>query len=160
MAPRAAAKQIKTDTTRVVSDLETLIGYNMKRAYVAIQKDFRAALGEGGLSPRTFSALSLVVAHPNISQSSLARMLGIERSGLVAIIDELERRKLLTRSVVPDDRRIQALVATPDGQLAYHDTLATVQAHEDRLLADLTASDKETLMELLKKIRLTDKEST
>ncbi|PXW70806.1 DNA-binding MarR family transcriptional regulator [Loktanella sp. PT4BL] len=158
MAPRAAAKQIKTDTTRVVSDLETLIGYNMKRAYVAIQKDFRAALGEGGLSPRTFSALSLVVAHPNISQSSLARMLGIERSGLVAIIDELERRNFLTRSVVPDDRRIQALVATSDGQLAYHDTLATVQAHEDRLLADLSASDKETLMQLLKKIRLTDKE--
>jgi DNA-binding MarR family transcriptional regulator len=160
MAPRAAAKQTETDTTGVVPDLETLIGYNMKRAYVAIQKDFRAALGEGGLSPRTFSALSLVVAHPDISQSSLARMLGIERSGLVAIIDELERRKLLTRSVVPGDRRIQALVATPDGQTAYHDTLATVQAHEDRLLADLSASDKETLMELLKKIRLTDREST
>jgi hypothetical protein len=51
-------------------------------------------------------------------------------------------------------------VATPDGQLAYHDTLATVQAHEDRLLADLSASDKETLMQLLKKIRLTDREST
>lgn len=160
MAPRAAAKQIKSDTTRIVSDLETLIGYNMKRAYVAIQKDFRAALGEGGLSPRTFSALSLVVAHPNISQSSLARMLGIERSGLVAIIDELEHRNFLTRSVVPDDRRIQALVATPEGHLAYQDTLATVQAHEDRLLADLSTADKETLMQLLKQIRLTDREST
>ncbi|KQI72939.1 MarR family transcriptional regulator [Loktanella sp. 5RATIMAR09] len=160
MALHAAAKQTETDPTEVVPDLETLIGYNMKRAYVAIQKDFRAALGEGGLSPRTFSALSLVVAHPDISQSSLARMLGIERSGLVAIIDELEHRKLLTRSVMPGDRRIQALMATPDGRVVYHDTLATVQAHEDRLLADLTAAEKETLMQLLKKIRLTDREST
>ncbi|MGJ8589464.1 MAG: MarR family winged helix-turn-helix transcriptional regulator [Yoonia sp.] len=160
MAPRAAAKQVEAETTHVVSDLETLIGYNMKRAYVAIQKDYRAALGEGGLSPRTFSALSLVVAHPNISQSSLARMLGIERSGLVAIIDELERRHFLTRSDVPGDRRVQALVATPAGHDAYQDTLATVQAHEDRLLAGLTVSEKETLMQLLVKIRSTDKEST
>ncbi|WP_439508933.1 MarR family winged helix-turn-helix transcriptional regulator [Yoonia sp.] len=158
MAPRAVAKQTNAEMPDVVSDLEILIGYNMKRAYVAIQKDFRAALGEGGLSPRTFSALSLVVAHPNISQSSLARLLGIERSGLVAIIDELERRNYLTRSHVPGDRRVQALVATHEGNAAYQATLATVQAHEERLLATLSASEKHTLMQILIKIRLTDKE--
>ncbi len=65
-----------------------------------------------------------------------------------------------TRSDVPGDRRVQALVATPAGHDAYQDTLATVQAHEDRLLAGLTASEKETLMQLLVKIRSTDKEST
>jgi DNA-binding MarR family transcriptional regulator len=138
------------------SDLEGLIGYNMKRAYVTIQKDFRAALGEGGLAPRTFSALSLVVDFPNLSQSELARMIGIERSGLVAIIDELERRGFLMRNTVPGDRRVQALSPTIGGIRAYRATLRTVQAHEDRLLADLTATEKETLMDLLKKIRMTD----
>jgi DNA-binding MarR family transcriptional regulator len=158
MAPRALAKQTRIEMTDVVSDLETLIGYNMKRAYVAIQKDYRAALGEGGLSPRTFSALSLVVAHPNISQSSLARMLGIERSGLVAIIDDLERRRFLNRCHKPGDRRVQALVATSEGSDAYQATLVTVQEHEERLFANLSDTEKNTLMGLLIKIRLTDKE--
>lgn len=158
MAPPALKKHVDFEMADGVSDLETLVGYNMKRAYVAIQKDFRDALGDGGLSPRTFSALSLVVAHPNISQSDLARTLGIERSGLVAIIDELERRHFLIRTHVPGDRRVQALVPTPDGIDAYGTTLATVQTHEDRLLSDLSASEKHTLMVLLKKIRLTDKE--
>lgn len=159
MAPRTVTRSLEFEMTDVVSDLETLVGYNMKRAYVAIQKDFRAALGEGGLSPRTFSALSLVVAHPNISQSDLARMLGIERSGLVAIIDDLEARKFLCRTLVPGDRRVQALVPTKAGIAAYGATLVTVQAHEDRLLADLSTSEKDTLMQLLMKIRLTDRES-
>jgi len=160
MAPHALAKQTKSETADVASDLETLIGYNMKRAYVAIQKDYRAALGEGGLSPRTFSALSLVAAHPNISQSSLARMLGIERSGLVAIIDELERRRFMNRCHNPGDRRVQALVVTPEGKNAYLATLTTVQAHEERLFANLSETEKSTLMELLIKIRMTDKEDT
>lgn len=159
MAPVALAKQTRIEKTDAVSDLETLIGYNMKRAYVVIQKDFRAALGEGGLSPRTFSALSLVVAHPNISQSNLARMLGIERSGLVAIIDELERRGFLTRCHKPGDRRVQALVITPEGKAAYLKTLATVQNHENHLFANLSETEKKTLMELLVKIRMTDKEN-
>ena len=158
MASRAHAKQIESNMPDAVSDLEKLVGYSMKRAYVAIQKDFRAALGEGGLSPRTFSALSLVVAHPNISQSTLARLLGIERSGLVAIIDELERRAFLCRTHVPGDRRLQALVATDAGHDAYQETLTTVQAHEERLLSGLSAREKDTLMALLMKIRSTDKE--
>jgi len=42
------------------SDLEGLVGYNLKRAYVIVQSDFRHALGKDGLSARSFSALSLV----------------------------------------------------------------------------------------------------
>lgn len=158
MAPSALRKQINLQIADGGSDLESLIGYNMKRAYVAMQKDFRVALGEGGLSPRSFSALSLVVAHPNTSQSDLARMLGIERSGLVAIIDELEGRAFLGRTHVEGDRRVQALVPTQAGKEAYHAALAAVHAHEERLLADLTKSEKDTLLKLLRKIRKTDKE--
>ena len=141
------------------SDLESLVGYNLKRAYVAVQRDFRAALGEGGLGPRPFSALSIVVTFPNISQSELARMLGIERSGLVAIVDELESKAYLARTTVPDDRRVQALVPTPAGIAAYQSTLAAVHAHEDKLLANFSSAEKQTLMMLLNKIRLNDRES-
>jgi DNA-binding MarR family transcriptional regulator len=100
-----------------------------------------------------FSALSLVVQYPNVTQSGLARMLGIERSGLVAIVDELEGRGLLKRTNVPGDRRVQALVPTQKGKTVYADARATVRAHEEQLLSNLSADEKATLMALLAKIR-------
>ncbi|MDJ0639017.1 MAG: MarR family transcriptional regulator [Paracoccaceae bacterium] len=135
------------------SDLEDLIGYNLKRAYVIVQTDFRDTLGEDGLSARMFSALSLTVRYPNITQSELAKMLGIERSGLVAIVDALEEKKYLARAAVPGDRRVQALVPTKKGAKAYGEAVAAVKAHEDRLFADMTKTEKETLLGLLRKIR-------
>ncbi len=135
------------------SDLEDLIGYNLKRAYVIMQMDFRATLGSDGLSPRTFAALSLTVRFPNITQSELARMLGIERSGLVAIIDDLEDKEYLSRVAVPTDRRVQALVPTEAGVQAYADALAAVKRHEDRMFADMSLEERATLLTLLRKIR-------
>ncbi len=135
------------------SDLEDLIGYNLKRAYVIVQADFRDALGEDGLSARVFSALSLTVKYPNITQSELARMMGIERSGLVAIVDELEERGYLQRAPVPGDRRVQALVPTDGGRQAYATAIKVVRGHENRLFEGMTEEEKSTLLTLLKKIR-------
>ena len=135
------------------SDLDNLVGYNLKRAYVIVQADFKATLGKGGLAPRVFAALSLAVQSPNITQSELARLLGIERSSFVAIVDELERIGYLTRAAVPGDRRVQALVPTNKGRDEYARILATVRAHEQRLLSNLTEHERRSLLKLLKKIR-------
>ena len=118
-----------------------------------VQADFREALGQDSLAPRVFSALSLVVQFPHISQSKLARRLGIERSGLVAIVDELEGLGYLSRATVPGDRRVQALVPTQKGRSAYAEAVATVRAHEKALLADLSAAEQRVLINLLRKIR-------
>lgn len=134
-------------------DLESLIGYNLKRAYMIVQSDFRRTLGEDGFSPREFSALSLVVQFPNVTQTGLAKMLGIERSGLVAIVDALQRRGLVTRGRVPGDRRVQALMPTKTGIKVMAEGKAAVIAHEEQLFAEFTAEERQTLMTLLQKIR-------
>lgn len=133
--------------------MERLIGYNLKRAYLIVQNDYRKAMGDDGLSPRVFAALSFVIDTPNITQSDLARRLGVERSGLVAIVDELEGRGYLERVPVPGDRRVQALSPTTTGSSAYVEAVEKVQAHEDALLKMLSEDEKNTLLELLGKIR-------
>ena len=144
---------VLTDVESPLSDLEELVGYNLKRAYVAVQEDFREALGQDGISAGVFSALSLTIESPNITQSKLARLLGIERSGLVAIVDDLEARGFLIRTAVPGDRRVQALVPTDAGRNAYAKAVTKVRTHEQRLLYGFTDREKQGLMRLLKKIR-------
>lgn len=153
MANLAKKRVTKVGLESENSDLEDLIGYNLKRAYIIVQTDFREAMSASGLSARVFTALSLTVKFPNITQSSLAQMMGIERSGLVAIVDELEAKKYLRRAPVPGDRRVQALVPTALGKQAYDKANKTVHAHEASLLSDMTDEEQQTLLALLKKIR-------
>ena len=156
MARQALTRSQVFDPDVDSSDLENLIGYNLKRAYVIVRTDFRKTLGEDGMSARVFSALSLCVRFPNITQSELARMMGIERSGLVAIVDELEAKKYLRRAPVPGDRRVLALVPTEAGRAAYKEAIKAVRAHEERLFADMSDDEKDMLLALLKKIRARD----
>ena len=153
MARHSMQNLDRHDASSETSDLEDLIGYNLKRAYVIVQTDFREALGEDGMSGRVFTALSLCVRYPNITQSELARMIGIERSGLVAIVDQLESKNYLRRAAVPGDRRVQALVPTEDGMTAYRKVLQAVREHEARLFTNMSSDEIETLLRLLKKIR-------
>jgi DNA-binding MarR family transcriptional regulator len=136
-----------------VSDLETLVGYNLKRAYIVMHDDFQKALSEERLAPRVFAALSLVVQYPRETQSELARRLGIERSGLVALVDDLERRGLLRRATVTGDRRLQALVATDEGIRVQARAHSKVEAHERALLSGFTEPEKRRLLEMLRRIR-------
>lgn len=158
MAKTSSKSLTETEPGWDSSDLDDLIGYNLKRAYVVVRNDFREALGEDGMSARVFSALSLSIRYPNITQSALARMMGIERSGLVAVVDELEAREYLRRAPVPGDRRVQALVPTEAGRRAYGSAIRAVRAHEERLFSDMTEDERQTLLNLLKKIRSAETE--
>ena len=69
---------ILTDVESPLSDLEELVGYNLKRAYVVVQEDFREALGQDGISAGVFSVLSLTMESPNITQSKLAGCITVD----------------------------------------------------------------------------------
>ncbi len=140
------------------SDIEGLLGYNLKRAYMIVRDDFRKQVEQSVLSPRAFSVLTLVVEAPGLTQSEVARRLGIERSGLVAIIDDLENRELAERTAVPGDRRSQALVATAAGNELHAATMARVHAHERTLLAPLNPAEQTQLLTLLRKFRAAHEE--
>src|SRR6185369_404176 len=48
--------------------------------------------------------------------SELAGLLGIERAALTGLADRAERRGLVARTAVPDDRRAVSVALTPEGR--------------------------------------------
>jgi DNA-binding MarR family transcriptional regulator len=134
------------------NDLLGFVGYNMKRAYMRIYADFTDALAELDLRQRTFSVLSLVVENPDISQSDVARTLGIERSGTVVIVDELEGRNLIRRDKVPGDRRAHALNVTTGGRDLYRRAIKRIERHENKVLDALSSDERTRLRSLLNRI--------
>ncbi|MBL4813597.1 MAG: MarR family transcriptional regulator [Rhodobacteraceae bacterium] len=133
------------DFTGEVSDetLRQLVGYNIKRTFNAVQADLARVLAPFDLRMMTYSALVLIVDNPSLRQSHLADALAVERPNLVIIIDELERRGLISRERLASDRRAYALVPTLPGRQLYEKAVRAVCAHETHIFGAL--DDPETL---------------
>jgi DNA-binding MarR family transcriptional regulator len=86
------------------------------------------------------------------SQAALGRRTSIDRSDVVAALNELAGRGLIQRSPDPDDRRRNVITITPAGteQLrALDEILAGVQ---EELLAPLSPADRTRLIRLLTRL--------
>ena len=90
--------------------LGDLIGYAIRRAQIAIYKDFDASIAD--LTPPMFAALVLIEANPGINQSRLGQIMGVNRATTMALIDRLVDLDLLTRVASVTDKRANALKLT------------------------------------------------
>lgn len=132
--------------------LESLLGYNARRAALAIIDVFLDRMAAYGLRPVDFSLLSLVAHNPGITSRQLCAALGILPPNLVKLVADLDKRGLLQRKAHPTDGRAIGLHLTADGRKMVREAEATARDLEDGVAAKLTAEERETLMTLLQKI--------
>jgi DNA-binding MarR family transcriptional regulator len=135
--------------------LPGLLGYALRRAQSAVFADFAETFSRAGeaLTPGELGLLVLVERNAGLSQMTLARALGIDRSTLVPILDRLQGRGLLVRHRSPTDGRMHALALTPNGGKALARYTRLVRSHERRIARGLSADETRTLLELLDKVR-------
>jgi DNA-binding MarR family transcriptional regulator len=132
--------------------LPALVGYNMRKAQVAIFQDFARALGGFDITPGQFGVLTLVDANPGLNQSELGEAMGVDRSTVVAVIDRLEGRDLVARRPAPNDRRSYALELTVGGRALLGQLRPLVAEHETKLAAGLDISEQAVLIDLLRRV--------
>lgn len=104
------------------------------------------------LHPRHFGMLSHLAANEGQSQQGLSRALGIHRSAVVALVDDLEHRGLAERRRDPDDRRAYTLYLTPQGRELLAELQRVAEEHEAELLNALDASERSQLISLLQRV--------
>jgi len=131
--------------------LPDLLGYQLRLAQLAVFRDFERSAGGLGVSPGRFGLLALVEANPGVSQSRLAHAVGLDRSTMVAVLDQLEDRGLVERRAGPD-RRTNGLWLTRDGRRVVAQLKRRIGEHEARIAARLSAKERETLLALLRRL--------
>ena len=136
------------------SYLEGLIGYNARRAALAVIEIFLERMKVYKLRPVDFSVLSLVTHNPGITSRQLCTTLGILPPNLVGMVNALEKRSLVERRPHPRDGRAVGLHLTPAGQKLMRDAEKTAAELEAQAASRLTATETRTLIRLLKKIYL------
>ena len=132
--------------------LDQLLGYSVRRAQIVMYEDFIASLAPWQVTPPRFSALVIISRNAGLKLTELANILGIARSGAVALIDSLEGLGHVERRPSPTDRRALGLFMTPKGEQDLVAIIEAVQAHDRRAAGSLTAAEFAQLNLLLSKV--------
>jgi len=136
----------------IPGELSVFPGYLLARLGEASRRSMHRALEPEGLHPRYFGVMTIVAAHPGLSQQQLHEKTAIDPSSMVAVIDELEHMGLAERRPHPDDRRVRAIFLTDSGQQALERARGLTAELQREFFAPLSAQERKTLHALLLKL--------
>jgi DNA-binding MarR family transcriptional regulator len=109
------------------------------------------ALETVGLTPALFALLNVIGAREGAIQQELGSAMGIDRSTMVSLIDQLESAGLAKRRPSATDRRAREIAITPKGRRLLQRARRMVSQVEDEVLAALTAEERRELETLLRR---------
>lgn len=134
------------------SYLESLLGYNARRAALAVIAVFLRRMDTYGLRPVDFSVVSVVAHNPGVTSRQICAALDILPPNLVGMVKSLQKRGLIVRKPHPTDRRAQGLHLSAAGQRTYREAQATATQLEQEVAGRLTSDELQTLITLLRKV--------
>lgn len=132
--------------------LDSLIGYNARRAALAIIGRVLPRLAPYGLRVVDFSVLTVIAHNPGITSRQVCSALDILPPNLVGLLRSLEKRGWVEKREHPSDRRAQGLYVTGSGAEVQARAQAEVAAVEHGRLTNLDAQQRATLIYLLRKV--------
>lgn len=142
-----------TDTEGIdVSFLRTQVGYNARRAALHIIGVFMERMAAYELKVVEFSVLSLLAHNPGLTSRHVCATLNIMPPNLVGLVAVLEKRGLLERRPHPSDGRAMGLYLTQNGEALTAEAEQAVAQLEVDATANLTTSERKTLIRLLQKV--------
>jgi DNA-binding MarR family transcriptional regulator len=109
-------------------------------------------LAQIGLTARQAGILTLITESGPMTQKALGIALRIDRTTMVALIDDLEARGLAERRRHPQDRRAFLVTATLAGQTAKTAAIGILDRQQQRFLAPLGQQDRLLLADLLRRL--------
>jgi DNA-binding MarR family transcriptional regulator len=110
--------------------------------------------GMVAMNARTYHFAILAALEENgpVSQAALSQQCGIDRSDIVAMVNELVEQDLVVRAPDPDDRRRNVITMTPAGRQRLYELDSALDAIQEDLLAPLTTAEREQLMGLMARV--------
>ena len=128
------------------------LGWTLGVVFRAYVKASTAVMADVPGGHRGYQVLTAAARDEASSQSALGAQLGIDRTVLTYLLDDMERADLVARKPAPADRRTRQIVATEPGRAllcTLEERLAHAEAH---ILAGLPAADRKTLKSLLARL--------
>ncbi|MGW0506742.1 MarR family winged helix-turn-helix transcriptional regulator [Micromonospora sp. NPDC003241] len=135
-------------TDPITDDLGWMLGV-VFRAYIRAADHVAGDLPGG---PRGYQVLVAADREPARNQGAVAEEVGIDRTVLTYLIDDLERDGLVVRRPDPADRRSRLVTLTDAGRDAARRRREALAGVETRLLRALTPAQRGEMRDLLRQV--------
>jgi DNA-binding MarR family transcriptional regulator len=124
-------------------------GYLLHKAAVLLGEDVQKALEGAGMRVRDYFVLAALAGGPELSQQDLSKLLALDPTTVVTVIDELERRGFVERRRNPADRRRYSLILADSGREALGALDALAREAEGEFFGMLDEDERQVLHGLL-----------
>jgi DNA-binding MarR family transcriptional regulator len=146
---RRAAKPREAEVH--LGPLRNFIAFHLRLAQDASFRSFAQHAGPRRWGPGNFAAMMVIRQNPGITQVELGRAISRDKSTVTPLIQELQRRGLVSRRRSSSDRRSITLELTRAGEAALDGLLIHARAH-NRRLDTILGKQKAAFLEQLRKI--------
>jgi DNA-binding MarR family transcriptional regulator len=132
------------------------VAFTVSRLGFEVGGRLAEALKPLGIEPRQFGLLRALAMSGGQSQRAVGNSLNLHPNRMVALVDELERKRLVRRRPHPTDRRAHEVVLTASGRRLLDQAFQLAIGIEQELCADLQAGERDQLLRLLARLRSGD----
>jgi DNA-binding MarR family transcriptional regulator len=136
-------------------DDEHYIGYCITDVGRLMRTVFERRVRAFGLTRSQWFVIARVYQRPGLSQSAMADLLEIEKAPAGRLIERMEAKGWLERRNDANDRRINRLHLTPEGERLHAAIWPLAAATVDAALAELTAEERRRLTHLMARVKAT-----
>ncbi|MGV3512215.1 MAG: MarR family winged helix-turn-helix transcriptional regulator [Novosphingobium sp.] len=131
--------------------LDPMLGFHLVRTANLALRAVNAAYGELGIRHPDGAVLLVIEANPGITQSSIGRMLKIQRSNIAPMVSRLVERGWLERR--PGKGKTIGMFLTEAGRSIMPGIHKASQEGEDLLAAAIGEEAYQSVLEILKPVR-------
>jgi DNA-binding MarR family transcriptional regulator len=132
--------------------LRGLPSWLINQAAIAGNRLVADGLSSAGTRRHHYALLAALAEVGPASQADLSRRIMIDRSDMVATVNELGEQGLVERTPDPTDRRRNVVTITPAGRRRLRKLDRLVAKSQDELLAALSAEERAQLVDLLTRV--------
>ncbi|MFD7157156.1 MarR family winged helix-turn-helix transcriptional regulator [Kribbella sp. NPDC059898] len=134
--------------------VEADLGWALGVVFRQYAKASAAALEGLPGGPRGYQVLATTSSEGPKRQLDLAAQLGVDRTVMTYLLDDLERAGLVQRRPDPADRRARLIAPTEQGYEVMCDLERRLRATEDQLLGILDESERASFRMLLQRLAM------
>jgi DNA-binding MarR family transcriptional regulator len=135
-----------------VSPLEAHLGYWLRFVSNQVSHAFSLKLAARGVSVAEWVVLGQLYECETMAPSTLAERIGMTRGAVSKLVDRLEGKALVTRTISDEDRRYQGLAITAKGRTLLPMLAVLADENDAAFFGHLNAAYQESIKSVMREV--------
>ena len=128
------------------------LGFRVNQVANKLNNHFNKILHPFDIAVEQRATLEIIKNDANVNQSVIASVLGKDKTTISRSLNSLEKKGLIIKDDIKNDRRINMIKLTEKGESVLEESLPSVNAFRENINSSLTQEELQMLFNLLEKV--------